>query len=372
MIQLLLILVSLALAFVLGMFVGHRRVFPFSQVLSLKHWIRFLRSGAGITSTEVPEFVIDIASSEALEQKRQNLAQFIWGPAGLPLDRLPDSLSKVADDRLARLFSSVASVQAWKIQMDHGVDSRALVITPHRLTQPIAVIYQQGHEGSAWAGRRVIGRLVEQGHRVAVLEMPLLGANCQPFVYLRRHGQVRLQDHDYFSLLDHEFGGNSIRFFAEPVIACINQLAKEGVNKFAMLGWSGGGWTTTLCAALDVRIGQSFSVAGSLPFNLRHRGELADYENYLPALYDLVNYPELYVLSAHGSGRGAMQILNEFDTVAWSGRRGLLYEQSVQQALSRLGEGNFRCLIDSTWVGHGISSKAMKAICDQLHQAEAT
>lgn len=367
MIQLLLFLAVLALAFVLGMLAGHRQAFPFGLLLRLKHRLQFLRSGVGPASEQVPEFVLTMDSPEALEQKRQNLARFIWGAAGLPLDRLPDSLSEAADIPLARLFSSHASAQAWSVRMDHGVDSRVLVLTPSRLTQATAVIYQQGHEGSAWAGRRVIGKLLERGHRVVVLEMPLLGANSQPLVHLRRHGQVRFQDHDYFSLLDHEFGGNSIRFFVEPVIACINQLAVGGVEKFAMLGWSGGGWTTTLCAALDRRISRSFSVAGSLPFSLRRRGELSDYENHLPALYDLANYPELYVLSAHGPGRVAMQILNEFDPVAWSGRRGLLYEQCVQQALSRLGEGHFQCLIDSTWVGHGISNYALNEIFLRLN-----
>jgi pimeloyl-ACP methyl ester carboxylesterase len=212
----------------------------------------------------------------------------------------------------------------------------------------------------------VLQRLLKAGYPVLALAMPLLGDNSQPVVQLRRHGPVRLCDHDFLALVDHEFGRPSIRFFVEPVLAGINRLAAEGADRFAMLGWSGGGWTTTLCAALDPRIRASYSVAGSLPFSQRRRGEMSDYENHLPALYELANYPELYVLSASGPSRSAMQILNEYDTVAWSGRRGLAYERRVQDTLGRLGSGRFSCVIDDTWTGHGISRAALDRILSDL------
>ena len=37
-----------------------------------------------------------------------------------------------------------------------------------------------------------------------------------------------------------------------------------------MIGISGGGWTTTVYPAIDTRISESFSVAGSLPLSLRN------------------------------------------------------------------------------------------------------
>ena len=36
-----------------------------------------------------------------------------------------------------------------------------------------------------------------------------------------------------------------------------------------MIGLSGGGWTTTVAAAIDPRVGLSIPVAGSLPFDMR-------------------------------------------------------------------------------------------------------
>ncbi len=359
-----LVFAAVLAAFALGMFSGHRNAFPFGILLRLKRFLSMRNKPAAAGAT--PAFVVDLATKEALLDKRRRLANYIWGEDGLPLHRLPDVLKGEVEDVLSRQFQSLATAVRWTIRMDHGIDSVALVLTPHRHVRDLAVIYQQGHEGSISHGRHVIRRLLEHGYRVVALAMPLLGGNSQPVIQFRRHGPVRLQDHDHFFLLDHEFGGNSIRFFIEPVLACINQLAAQGVKNFAMLGWSGGGWTTTLCAALDQRIGRSFSVAGSLPFSLRIRGELADYENHLPALYEIANYPELYVLAAYGPGRSSLQILNEFDTVAWSGRRGELYQDRVQQTLTRLGEGRFSCMIDSSWVGHGISRISLEHVLSRL------
>jgi len=363
MIEILFLTALLTVTFVFGMVAGYRKTFPFSLLWRMRHRLLLQQS---VADDGPADFVLEVASTEVLHERRQALADFIWGPAGLPLSRMPDELNGSASVPLARYFSSHSSTITWTVRMDHGIDSRVLVLTPRHLTQATTIIYQQGHEGSAWAGRHVIDKFLKRGHRIAVLEMPLMGANSRPVVRLRRHGLVRLQDHDFFRLLDHEFGGNSIRFFIEPVIASINQLVAGGATRFAMVGWSGGGWTTTLSAALDTRISRSYAVASSLPFSLRRRGELSDYENHLPELYELVNYPELYLLSAHGTSRAAIQILNEFDPVAWSGRRGLLYEDCVQQALSRLGGGGFRCIIDSSWVGHGISRRAMKEIAQDL------
>ena len=40
-------------------------------------------------------------------------------------------------------------------------------------------------------------------------------------------------------------------------------------KRYSMIGLSGGGWTTVVYAAIDERISDSFSVAGSIPFYLR-------------------------------------------------------------------------------------------------------
>ena len=58
-----------------------------------------------------------------------------------------------------------------------------------------------------------------------------------------------------------------------------------------MIGLSGGGWTTTLYAAIDPRVRLSFPVAGTLPDYLRlgRPGDKGDWEQFYPDLYKVAN-----------------------------------------------------------------------------------
>src|ERR1041385_7687309 len=81
-----------------------------------------------------------------------------------------------------------------------------------------------------------------------------------------------------------------------------------------MVGLSGGGWTTTLYAAIDPRIRKSFPVAGSIPLYLYSDHYQTDAEQSRPELYSLAGYPDLYVLGSSGIGRKQVQILNHSDS----------------------------------------------------------
>lgn len=367
-IEALLLVVGAAVVFVAGAVSGHRKTFPFNQLLLAKHRLRALVRARTPAPDVSPTLRIAFDSAADLELRRRQLHDFIWAGCdrARALGALPLDSNRPVDPRLRRALGADVDVVSWHVEMEHGIDSVIVSLTPARCRPGTCVVYQQGHEGEVWHGRQVLRGLLKQGYRVVALAMPLLGPNCQPTVDLRRHGPVRLQEHDAFALLDAETGRSSIRFFVEPVLACLNRLQNEGYTRIAMLGSSGGGWTTTLCAALDPRITLSFPTAGSLPLDLRDRGELSDYENYLPPLYNVANYPELYVMAASGAGRASIQILNEYDTVIWPGRRALSYAAAVQQKVRSLGDGTFDVVIDGTWIGHGISRWALNMILQHI------
>ena len=147
-----------------------------------------------------------------------------------------------------------------------------------------------------------------------------------------------------------------MRFFLEPVLLAVNYAKALGYKRIAMVGLSGGGWTTTVgtqtthshlilstsrtrsdrskgsdlilefggcpAAALDVRIGLSIPVAGSIPFEMRfqHAGDpyhdIGDYEQLIARpMYRAANYTQMYALAALGGGGGRqqLQILHELD-----------------------------------------------------------
>ena len=173
------------------------------------------------------------------------------------------------------------------------------------------VIYHAGHDfggsppwvlgqpiylGSptAYNAGSLVKQLVENGYTVAAIGMPYLngfdgyGAGIpNPTATL-----------------------NYLRVWIEPTIRVINQF---GATKVFMTGISGGGWTTTVAAALDPRIVVSAPTAGSLPFyvtNVTSRG----WEQWLPGLPTNCDYTNLYVLGTTG-GRTQVQVLSSADGV---------------------------------------------------------
>lgn len=91
--------------------------------------------------------------------------------------------------------------------------------------------------------------------------------------------------------------GQPTSVFLDPVIAVIDDLTKRGVERIAMVGLSGGGWTTTVACWADQRIDKCFPVAGSLPLRFSDEGwaGLRDYEQ----LYPPVSYEEMYIKASY-------------------------------------------------------------------------
>ena len=69
--------------------------------------------------------------------------------------------------------------------------------------------------------------------------------------------------------------GSPMKYFLEPTALSLNYLKSRhrsgrfpNYRAFHMTGLSGGGWTTTIYAAIDPRIRSSFPVAGTIPLYL--------------------------------------------------------------------------------------------------------
>lgn len=98
-------------------------------------------------------------------------------------------------------------------------------------------------------------------HASVAAARPLLGCNW--------HAGLPLEDHEWFKQFDDQ-GAPAFRFFLEPVVLTINYALSLGYKHVVMTGLSGGGWTTTVAAAVDPRITLSMPVAGSIPCSFTH------------------------------------------------------------------------------------------------------
>jgi hypothetical protein len=163
--------------------------------------------------------------------------------------------------------------------------------------------------------------------------------------------------------------GHPVKYFVEPVVIVLNYLEKNfHYSSVSMVGISGGGWTTTLAAAIDTRIKKSFPVAGSYPIYLRSNSmrDWGDYEQTVPEIYRTVNYLELYMLGSYGIHRKQLQVINQYDACCFAGTKWETYKDIVRERVHRLGTGEFDLFLDATHREHLISVAATSRILDEL------
>lgn len=308
--------------------------------------------------------LMTIAGPADVESRRAELVRLIWARDALP-SRLPDAVETgIIDERFAAL-PNVERIDRLHVRMDFGLDSRILHFVPARPNGALVLVHD-GHAAAAGLNR-VTARLLERGYAVAAFTMPLFGDNARPAVRAGQLGRIVLDNHDKLVLLEPPAGLRE-QYLLEPVPVALNHLlARSRYRKVAMVGLSGGGWTSTLAAAVDPRIATSFPVAGSLPPDVAAGPAWGDFEHVDPALYTRFSYLDLYLLGAAGAGRRQLQILNEFDPCCFAGRAALTYRAAAAARARRLG-GRYDLLIDGSHEQHQISDWAMDRILAGLEE----
>jgi hypothetical protein len=173
-----------------------------------------------------------------------------------------------------------------------------------------------------------------------------------------------------------------MKWFLESTAVSLNYLKSRSAadsfptyRSFHMTGLSGGGWTTTVYAAIDPTIRVSVPVAGTIPLYLRARGSVGDREQTDPAFYRLAGYPDLYLMGAHGPGRSQVQVLNRRDDCCFGEAQhdpqtaGVSYEDAmheyaarVQAAAKEISDTTYRLEIDETAPAHTVSQHAIEDV----------
>lgn len=318
--------------------------------------------------------LISITNTEQAVAKRTEVVNFIWGPDGLPKD-VPASVDKgIADDRYKNL-SNLKQIDRLNVAMQWGLTSTAYHFIPAQSNGKL-LIYHGGHDGDFIIAKDLIQFFLKNGFTVIALSMPLEAPNNRPVVDLERIGKIQLTFHEQLKLLQMK-AGHPVQLFLTPVAACLNYAESLGYKSIYMAGLSGGGWTTTIYAALDPRITRSYPVAGTLPLHLREDGrrtntaqrgaDWGDYEQSIPELYAIANYLELYVLSSVGDGRKQLQILNKYDPCCMGGEAFRTYESVVNERARASGSGSFAVYLDTKNTNHSISDTALDVILNDIN-----
>lgn len=303
--------------------------------------------------------LIQIRSSEDVMSRRAALIRYIWGPESFPASQLPKKIEKnITDKRYADLYNlNLERIDKLVISMEHGFESVVYHFIPKRANGDL-FLYHQGHRGDFVLGIDTIKALLEKEYAVMGFAMPLRGMNEPVTVHLERFGRFSIESHAHMRLLD-----RPIKYFVEPIAVALNYAQNYDYGDIYMTGISGGGWTTTVYAAVDSRIKRSYPVAGSVPIYLRSndKRDWGDYEQTEPGLYRTANYLELYVMGSAGKGRSQIQILNQYDACCFAGIKYHTYEDTVRKRAERL-EGSFKVFLDSSHQEHKISDLSMEMV----------
>ena len=279
---------------------------------------------------------------------------------------MPQVESDISDSRYDN-FQNLKRIDRLTVEMKYGINSISYLFIPEKSNGKL-ILYHQGHGGDFILGKRTIQFFLDQNFTVLALTMPLVGMNNQPIVEMEGFGKIKLISHEQLKLLETD-SFNPMRLFFDPIQINLTFLQKEyDFKQYSMIGISGGGWTTVIYSAIDERISDSFSIAGSVPFYLRvNDRDIGDYEQTNSDLYQNVNYLEFYVLSGYGDGRKHIQIFNKNDPCCFSGNGYETYEFIIKDKISQLGNGDFQVFVDDTHNEHKISDTALDYIVKNIN-----
>jgi lysophospholipase L1-like esterase len=312
-----------------------------------------------------------ILTTDAAAAKREAIIRYIWGDLKLPGTK-PAAIEKNAPSPVKDL-KNAAGVETLTIRMEAGQENTTHHFIPKRKNGRLIVLHHghactfddgQNQQGSGMAN--AIDTFLGEGYGVLAVYMPhMRPGDCRTVP----HGQM-------FDLAVKS--GSPLKFFLEPVAISLKAL-KGRYKEIHMAGLSGGGWATTLYAAIDPSIRYSFPVAGSIPLYLRTGGSVGDKEQYLEEFYKMAGYPDLYLLGSHGPGRKQIQILNRRDDCCFgeaqhdAGRAGLNYEAAMRAYEKKVQDAagsreRFRLVIDETAPRHMISKDAVQVMLREMRE----
>ena len=372
-----LILISAA-TFSYGLFVGHYEIFPFEMLSEIKKIPYESESNTRLQIYQdlSNDDLISFQSIADIDNTKQTLIEYIWNDSKLPIE-LPTKHEYDVKDRIADELQNLDRIDSFTVEMKYGVNSISYLFIAKNSNDKL-VIYHQGHNAISLNGFDdhsfdqdipLIQNFLDNNYSVLIFSMPGKGMNNEPIIDHEKFGNFKLNSHDHFHLLEAK-NFHPIQFFLEPVVITLNQIEKDySFVTYSMMGLSGGGWTTIVVSAVDDRISESYSIAGSFPIWLRSDSrDYGDYEQTIPEFYQIANYEELYFLSAYGDNRRLVLFYNEFDPCCFSGE---LYNKfpfgdMVKTKLSKFNEGNFDVIIDYGQTEHMISESILGKITEYI------
>ncbi|MBF8184626.1 hypothetical protein ITP53_02460 [Nonomuraea sp. K274] len=362
-----------------------RPVAPVNQEAAARFGPEYKTLPAAVAGVDI-EPLIGIASEADIAARRTAMADYIWKGAGPPKS-LPTVETGVTAPDFASL-TGVRRVDLLTVPLRYRVTAKVYDLQPAKRWNRRLALYHNGHGEPFDTMLRTVQALLDQGYRVMAYAMPFHHWNGQGIEDPANPGTM-LPGPSHRELPPWESAEfSTLTFFLEPLTVTLNYAqATYRPISVEMIGLSGGGWTTTVYAALDPRVTRSYPVAGSLPFFLRPASPkpsptIGDFEQTkasFPGFYaaESDDFLDMYVLASIGRGRGQLQILNRFDDCCFNGVGHRVYQAPVRDRVMLLAggrpeRGRWDLLEDATHDDHTISPHALTVILWDLDTTNVT
>lgn len=313
-----------------------------------------------------------ITSPADIVSRRSTLINQVWGTPSLPTT-LPTLTTGIGNP-----FPSynVARVDQYVAAMSNGQSNTSNLYLANSPNNNRLVILNPGHQdtcdwtafSSGYRMQPVLQALLAAGYSVFAMNMPGCGSTT------------------VHNALFASYGNAAMQYFFEPAIQAMNYWdANNSFSRYDMAGLSGGGWTTTILPALDMRVKISIPDAGSMPGIWWINGNNPnDAEENWTNFYTVAGYLDLYIMASYGPNRRQFQILNYsddccFGNTQFSGTYGMSthygvsfvaymrnYIVSAKEQEATVVPVNYDGMVDYIADQHQISPNALSAILSIL------
>ena len=310
-----------------------------------------------------PARLISVHSNSDVATVRASLRQQIFGTPALDTSKLPVFVQDYMDPTWAAM-QNMGGMKVLSVPMSLGVSSKIWRVTPSVFRNANAgkcgfiVVAGHGQISVFPPYMALIEKLLYAGCEITAIDMPFSGQNPpstvdtgRGLVLVQNHGNVQAAQTPTF---------NPLRWFVEAPLAVVNDYISRGITNIGMVGLSGGGWTTDLYAAIDDRVGISYSIAGSMPMYMRSwvnpnpPSSLGDWEQMaIPSLG--IGYLDLYVLGSVGPNRRHVNMYIVNDDCCFGGYNANHFAPAVASVVAGLSPASFSVVFDTTVSTHTIS-----------------
>jgi dienelactone hydrolase len=306
-----------------------------------------------------PTRLITIKTLIDVAGRRQRLVGAIWGADGYPKSKLPDSVTADVPAPGFKIGGALVRIDRLTVGMEQRIRSILAHFHPARPNHRL-VLYHHGYAGTYRDNRRVIDRLLKEGYAVIALNLMGYGENSG---FLERPGTAPAHLHFHLDRID-----RPMRYHFEPSVVALNYAERRYTYRSVdMIGFSAGGFTTAVVAALDQRIRRSYPIAGVYPVYLREGQDILTHgPQYYRPMLDAAGYLDMFVLAVDRRDRRQMQVFNRYDRCCFNNVKGRLYEAAVQNAATAINGGKFEILIDETHADHKISDFVLDRLIADL------